>query len=232
MSSTVRSREPRRISAAVSAPSPPPTSITEVSRRTPAFSNSRSVTVGSYWSQLCASPLLYTRSQCATGSLMAGHLPCRLAADCAASATVSLKQRPARANHPHPLWQPTLRSRLNRRLTADPPGVRHARLRHARHRPRSPSTSSHPGSGVPGDTEPRSRTGYTASRDVPRRSPSEATKAQASGVVPIRHAGGTWEQVPGQGWGQPTGQLRSACSDDHPAKLPGTRCDAVVTTEI
>src|SRR4051812_27731484 len=50
-------------------------------------------------------------------------------------------------------------------------------------------------SGVPGDTEPRSRTGYTASRDVPRRSPSEATKAQASGVVPIRHAGGTWEQV-------------------------------------
>src|SRR4051794_24968089 len=103
MSSTVRSREPRRISAAVSAPSPPPTSITEVSRRTPAFSNSRSVTVGSYWSQLCASPLLYTRSQCATRSLMAGHLPCRLAADCAVSATVSLQQRPARANHPHPL---------------------------------------------------------------------------------------------------------------------------------
>src|SRR3954451_437676 len=54
-------------------------------------------------------------------------------------------------------------------------------------------------SGVLGDTEPRSRTGYTASRDVPRCSPSEATKAQASGVVPIRHAGGTWEQVPGQG---------------------------------
>src|SRR3954451_20273876 len=87
-------------------------------------------------------------------------------------------------------------------------------------------------SGVPGDTEPRSRTGYTASRDVPRRSPSEATKAQASGVVPRRHAGGTWEKVPGQGSGQRTGQLRSAWSDDHPAKLPGTRCDAVVTTEI
>src|SRR3954471_2817410 len=31
---------------------------------------------------------------------------------------------------------------------------------------------------------------------------------------------------------KPTGQLRSAWSDVHPAKLPGTRCDAVVTTEI